>query len=236
MLCIGICDDNYDARLALRAALERLLEDSQPQTRFLEFSSGEGLLRWMAHHEGELNLVFLDMEMGELDGMETARRLRKAEDGLQIVFVTGYADRVFDGYSVGALGYLLKPAKPDQLKDILARAAQALDRTEDSVFLCRSGEVTYRVPHKKILYFMSDRRQVTCVTTGANYTFYGKLDQVAQDVGNSFVRIHQRYLVQASAVERVSGNEVLLGETSLPISRSYQPSALLALTRAALED
>lgn len=236
MLCIGICDDNYDARLSLRAALERLLKDSQPQTRFLEFSSGEGLLGWMAHHEGELNLVFLDMEMGELDGMETARRLRSADDGLQIVFVTGYADRVFDGYRVGALGYLLKPAKPNQLEDILTRAVQALGRTKDSVFLCRSGEVTYRIPQKKILYFMSDRRQVTCVTTGTDYTFYGKLDQVAQDVGSDFVRIHQRYLVKASAVDRVSGNEVSLGNRSLPISRSYQQTALLALTRAALEE
>ena len=51
-------------------------------------------------------MVFLDIEMGELDGMETARRLRSADEGLQLVFVTGYTDHLFDGYSVGARGYL----------------------------------------------------------------------------------------------------------------------------------
>lgn len=48
--------------------------------RVLEFSSGEGLLRWVENHPGELNLIFLDMEMGQLDGMETARRLRQIEE------------------------------------------------------------------------------------------------------------------------------------------------------------
>lgn len=236
MLSIGICDDNYDARLSLRAALERLLEERHAQARFLEFSSGEGLLGWLDRHQGELDLVFLDMEMGELDGMETARRLRKLDAGLQLVFVTGFSDRVFDGYSVGALGYLLKPAKPQQLEEILHRAAEALHRQEDEVFLCRSGDVTYRIPKRNILYFSSDRRRVTCVTPQRSYTFYGKLDQVAQKVGQSFVRIHQRYLVQVGAVDRVTTGEVLLGDVTLPISRSCQQAALAALTRAALED
>lgn len=64
MLRIGICDDIYDARLVLRAALERVLEKRRVQGQFREFSSGEGLLRWLESHAGELDLVFLDMEMG----------------------------------------------------------------------------------------------------------------------------------------------------------------------------
>ena len=69
--------------------------------------------------------------MGELDGMETARRLRAADAGLQLVFVTGYAEHVFDGYSVGALGYLLKPPKAEQLEEVLDRAQAALVRDLD---------------------------------------------------------------------------------------------------------
>ena len=236
MLRIGICDDIYDTRLVLRSTLERVLERRRTEGQFFEFSSGEGLLRWLEHHAGELDLVFLDMEMGELDGMETARRLRQAHEGLQLVFVTGFPDRVFDGYTVGALGYLLKPAKPQQLEEILQRAVAALHRQEDDVFLCRSGDITYRIPKRSILYFVSDRRQVTCVTSRRRYTFYGKLDQVAQEVGRGFVRIHQRYLVRAGAVERVTVGEVLLGDVTLPISRSCQQAAMTALTRAALED
>ena len=236
MLRIGICDDVYDARLVLRSALERVLEKRRVQGEFREFSSGEGLLGWLEHHAGELDIVFLDMEMGELDGMETARRLRAADGGLQLVFVTGYADHVFDGYSVGALGYLLKPPKAEQLEEVLDRAQAALYRDLDRAYICRSGDTRYRIPVSNILYFASDRRQVTCVTAGRDYTFYGKLDAVAEEAGDGFVRIHQRYLVRAGAVDRMEGSEVVLRDgRRLPVSRSCQSSALLALTRAELE-
>ena len=236
MLRIGICDDVYDARLVLRSALERALEARHIQGQFFEFSSGEGLLGWLEHHAGELDLVFLDMEMGELDGMETARRLRAADAGLQLVFVTGYADHVFDGYSVGALGYLLKPPTAEQLEAVLDRAQAALVRDLDRAYICRSGDIRYRIPIANILYFVSDRRQVTCVTEGRDYTFYGKLDGVAEEVGDGFVRIHQRYLVRSGAVDRIEGSEVVLRDGQrLPVSRSCQQSALLALPRAELE-
>lgn len=237
MLRIGICDDSADARVALRAALERALERRRSgEASFFEFSSGEGLLRWMEKHAGELDLVFLDIEMGELDGMETARRLREADEGLGLVFVTGYTDYVFDGYSVGALGYLMKPPKADRLDGVLDRAAEARLREGDRVFLCRSGETLYRIPKKTILYFASDRRQVTCVSTDRTCTFYGKLDAVERDVGEGFVRVHQRYLVRAGAVDRLEGNQVFVGEEALPVSRACRPAALAALARTALED
>ena len=236
MLRIAICDDSQDARLSLHGAIERSLDNLGQQAEIYEFSSGEGLLRWMDRHIGEIDLVFLDMEMGELDGMETAKRLRRNFEGLQLVFVTAYADRVFEGYSVSALAYIMKPPKPKQLDEVIARCLESLHRDSGKVFLCRSGDVSYRVQLKDILYFYSDRRQLTCVARHRNYTFYGKLDDIQQELGGGFVRIHQRYLVNSAAVDKMSGSEVSIGETTLPVSRSCQHSAMLALTRASLED
>lgn len=237
MLRIGICDDLADARLVLRSLLERILENRKVQGQFFEFSSGETLLRWYDHHAGELDIIFLDMELNELDGMETARRLRTEDAGLQLVFVTGYAEHVFDGYSVGALGYLLKPPKQEQLEAVLDRAQTALYRDLERAYICRSGDTHYRIPISNILYFASNRRQVQCVTESRSYTFYAKLDAVAAEVGREFLRVHQRYLVRAGAVDRMESGEVILrnGER-LPVSRSCQQSALLALTRAELEE
>ena len=235
MLRIGICDDSPEARFALQSALERQLEGRGVEASIFAFSSGEGLLGWYAKHAGELDLVFLDMEMGGISGMETARALRESDPNLLLAFVTGYADFVFDGYAVGALGYLLKPARPDQLSELLTRALGALCRQEDQVYLCRNGEGLYRIARNTILYFVSDRRKVTCVTAGRSYTFYGKLDEVARDLGEGFVRIHQRYLVRAAAVDRVEGNTVFVGEEELPMSRSHQSAALAALARMLLE-
>lgn len=236
MLQIGICDDEKETRLSLRWVLEGLLEERGIEGRIYEFSSGETLLGWMGQHPHEIDLLLLDIEMGQLNGMETAKKLREADTRLQIVFVTGYADFVFDGYSVGALGYLMKPPRREQLSDILTRTLTALHRGADAVYSCRNGEKWYRIPHQEILYFESDKRRVNCVTAGRTYTFYGKLDEVERDLEKSgFVRIHQRYLVCSGAVERICGSEVQLGEHSLPISRSCQQSALIDLTRVSLE-
>ena len=103
MLRIGICDDLADARLVLRGQLKRALEALGQEGGFWEFSSGETLLQWYKNHAGELDLIFLDLEMRRLDGMETARRLRAGDEGLQLVFVTGHEEQVFEGYSVDRL-------------------------------------------------------------------------------------------------------------------------------------
>ena len=79
----------------LRSKLERILERQRAERQFF---SGEGLLKRLEHHIGKLDLIFLDMEMGELAGTEIALRLRSANPGLHLVFVTGYADRIFGGY------------------------------------------------------------------------------------------------------------------------------------------
>lgn len=236
MLRIGLCDDIADARLLLQDALERVLEKNGWEAQFFQFSSGEGLVDWYAKHAGVLDVVFLDMEMKTLDGITTARKLRAADDTLQLVFCTSYTDYVYDGYGVGALGYLLKPPTEAQLADVLRRAQTALLRALDRAYICRTGDATYRIPLTSILYFVSDKRKVRCLQATGSVEFYGKLDEVAASVGADFVRVHQRYLVRIGAIAHMETSEVVLttGER-LPVSRSCQKSALLALARQSLE-
>lgn len=237
MLSIGICDDNQENRLSLRWLLETVLENQKIEHVIYEFSSGETLLEWMEKHPNEIDLMFLDIEMGKINGMETARQLRKNSDTLQIVFVTGFSDYVFDGYEVDALGYLMKPPKREQLETIISRTIVKLCKEASQVYSCHNGDVWYRIPYKEILYFESDRRKINCVTQNGCFSFYGKLDEVAEELADcGFVRIHQRYLVHVDAVSQICASEVQIGAHLLPISRSYHQAALLALTRSALEE
>lgn len=236
MLRIGICDDERDMRFALRYKLERIFEVRGLEYEIYEFSSGDRLLDWYAKNMGRLEMLFLDIEMSGRNGMETAKALRSADSTLQLVFVTGYSDYVFDGYSVAALDYLMKPPDSDTLNDIITRALAALHLQADEVFVCRGSEGAYRIPKAAILYLSSDKRLITCVVQNRSYTFYARLDDVARELGSGFVRIHQRYLVNPAAVERISATSVQIGTTSLPISRAYQKESTLALTRALLNE
>ena len=235
MLRIGICDDEKEMRFALRYKLERILETRSIDSEIYEFSLGDRLAEWYGKHTGELDLVFLDIEMSGSNGMETAGLLRRDDSSLQIVFVTGHPDYVFDGYSVGALGYLMKPPSGSALDDILSRAMAALHKSTEDVFIVSNSEGSHRLPKSTILYFSSDKRQVICSAQSGRYTFYARLDDVENEVGSGFVRIHQRHLVNASAVERISASELLVGGESLPVSRSYQRDAMVRLTRTLLD-
>lgn len=236
MLSIAVCDDNQENRLSLRWLLESILENRKMEHNIYEFSSGETMLPWIEKHRNEIDLLFLDIEMGALNGIDTARQIRAYDDTLQIVFVTGFSDYVFDGYGVDALGYLMKPAKREQLEAMISRTLIKRCKDAKQIYSCRNGDIWYRIPYKEILYFESERRKVNCVTPDRCYSFYGKLDEVAQEVADAgFVRIHQRYLVRIDAIQQICGSEVQIGAYTLPISRSCHQQALLALTRSTLE-
>lgn len=230
MLRIGICDDEITARDTLRLMVERLLKEDDGKVIY-DFSSGEGVVKWLAKHSGELDLLFLDVELGGISGMEAAKQIRQQDTNLMLVFVTGYADFVFDGYAVGAMDYLVKPIKEDKLSQVLARAQKLLEFRQPQIFIVQNSEGLYRIAKKEILYLYSDKRLVKVFTEIREYSFYGKLDEVESSLGPSFVRIHQRYLVRAGAVSKIEKSNMTVGDTRLPISRAMQKSAMTALAR-----
>ena len=104
-----------------------------------EFTSGEELLEYK--NKKDIHLLFLDIKMGSVDGMETARQLRKSVKKMLIIFVTAYPDFVFQGYEVQAFHYILKPYRETKIKEVLDRAISELDiRKEHSLVIQqRSG-------------------------------------------------------------------------------------------------
>lgn len=232
MLRIGICDDQIDARDALRIQLEKVLIEESEEIVY-EFSSGEGAVRWLRKHPGEIDLLFLDVEMEGINGMEAAEQIREFDRELMIVFVTGYSDYVFDGYRVGALDYMIKPAGTERLREVLKRVRNQLYEKREQSYTLKNTEGTFRFPAADISYFYSDKRKVSLVCWEKEYSFYGKLDEVERELG-SFVRIHQRYLVNPEKVEHIGGDCVRLGERELPISRSLKEEATARLAKAML--
>ncbi|MDH6363309.1 two-component system response regulator LytT [Enterococcus sp. PF1-24] len=235
MLRIGICDDQQKARFSLSCNVERCLARQNTNCQIYEFSSAEGLLKWLEKHPDALDLLFLDIEMADLDGMAAAKKIRETNQQLALVFVTGYADYVFDGYEVGALDYLLKPAKEEQLTRVLNKVQASLVKHSQKVYTFQNTAGLYRIPYEKILYFMSERRQVILVTETQKYAFYGKLDDVEKQVAPHFFRIHRRYLVYLAAVQQITGNSVQLAEETLPISRNQRPGMIKTFTDSLLE-
>lgn len=237
MLRIAICDDDINARDALHIQLESILMEESEKIVY-EFASGQTAVNWLLKHPGEIDLLFLDVEMPGVNGMETAERIREFDKNMMLVFVTGYADYVFDGYRVGALDYVIKPAGRERLYEIMKRVREQIFSGAEKNFVFQNTDGTYRFSYEEILYFYSERRQVTIVTERGNFTFYGKLNQVEGQTGEDFVRIHQRYLVNGKKVSHIGSTSLFVGagekETELPISRGLRETASSKLARILL--
>ena len=233
MLRIGICDDESRARDSLRFQLEKVLEDREAEIVY-EFSSGTVALSWLRNHPGEIDLLFLDVEMPGENGMDTAGKIREFDQKLLIVFVTGYSDYVFDGYQVGAMDYLIKPVKTERLEQLIIRVEKALGEQKKEMFVFRNTDGVYRMPVGEIQYFYSDRRKVFLVLRDREYSFYEKLDEVERQMKEGFIRIHQRYLVNPAWVEHMDSTSVTVNGQRLPVSRGLRESAMARLARAML--
>lgn len=233
MLRIAICDDEADARDALRFQLEKTLIESSEKIVY-EFGAGTNAVSWLKKHPGEVDLLFLDIEMKDLNGMETAQRIREFDEQIMIVFLTGYSEFVFEGYGVGALDYLVKPATVQKLQELLHRVRVRLEQEQDKTFCFKNADGTWRFPLQDILCFCSDRRIVTLVTEQGEYYFYAKLDEIEARLGGQFARIHQRYLVNPARVEHLGSDAVTLGGRKLPCSRNHREEAMKKIARSML--
>lgn len=216
-LRIAICDDSaadrdYLAGLARRWAGQRL-----HTVQLALYPSAESFL--FAYAEDKtVQILLLDIEMGQMDGVTMARTLRKDNDGVQIVFITGYSDYIADGYEVEALHYLMKPVDEDKLFSVLDRAADKLCRNEQVLTLELSGE-TVRLPVYQIRYAEVQGNYVT-VHAKSDYTAKMTLSELETRLDDSFFRLGRSALVNLGYVARVTKTAVTLNDGSvLPLPR-----------------
>ena len=233
MLRIAICDDSEDDREILKSLLEKNYI-SPDENVVYEFSSGKTAVSFLKNHPGEIDLLFLDIEMPGLSGMEAAEQIRTFDTSIQLIFVTGYPDYVFDGYRVQAMDYLMKPVKEPRLREVLERIRTLLGY-KNRYYCLKNTEGSYRFFYSDISYFYSDRRKIILVSGDKEIDFYGRLDTLEGELDDSFVRIHQRYLVNASHVEKIGHSSVIVDGKELPVSRSLKENAVKKLAAAMLK-
>ena len=219
---IAICDDEKIFRKCLRELLVKDNFAGGADIRGEEFESGEALLNACEKGTARYDILFLDIRMPGLDGLETARALRQKGEKCLIVFLSSLAEYARKGYEVRAFRYLLKEEAERELGKVMEACRKELG--EERWFSFAQGHETYRISLEDILYFESKKRLILLHTETESYSFYQKLDEVEGELeGGRFLRCHRSYLVQERYVRSWKGNSLwLAGGTELPISRGYE--------------
>ena len=219
---IAICDDNNADIQYLSSLLSLWARERSLFLRLDTFLSAEAFLFQYAEQK-DYDILLLDIEMGKLDGVSMAKTVRKENESVQIIFVTGFSDYISEGYEVSALHYLMKPVHQDKLFEVLDRAVDKLRNNERVLFLEYSGEMI-RIPFYEIRYLEVCQNYVT-IHGRQSYTVKKTLREFESELDERFFRAGRSFLLNLSHIRRVTKKEVYLSDgTCLPLPRGmYEP-------------
>ena len=169
------------------------------------------------------DILLLDIEMGAMDGVTMAKRVRRNNEAVQIVFITGYSDYIAEGYEVAALHYLMKPVNKDKFFTVLDRALEKRKQEERCLNLEAYGEMV-RIPFYEIRYLDVHQNYVT-VHAKADYTVKRTLGDFEKELDDRFHRVGRAMILNLKYIQRVTKTEVRLSDgTVLPLPRgAYEP-------------
>ena len=217
----AVCDDDSASVSLLSALVRKWAESRQVGLTVDGYESAEALFAEYGHKS--YDILLLDIEMKGLNGVELARRVRRLDSRVQIVFVTGYMDYIADGYEVDALHYLLKPVDREKLFAVLDKARSRL-RLAEAALVFSTAEGVVRLPLRQIVWAEAFKNYVV-IHAGADYTVRKTLTALESELDARFFRAGRSLIVNLNCVRRVSRSEIQLdGGVVLPLARGlYEP-------------
>ena len=215
----AICDDMPDIRDQLQAYFVQFSKENQLSVNVDLYASGSQLL---AADFLKYDLMILDVQMGEPNGIETARQIRSSGGNMTIIFFTNYIQYALEGYEVQAFRFLLKPLTYAQFADVAGKALlQMRDQKQDYLNVRQKDSVVH-VPIADIVYAETERGHVILHTKKQEkITNFLPMKDVEQTlVSHQFFRCHTAFLVNLSMIRRITQQDVILqDDTVIPVSK-----------------
>lgn len=220
---LAIIEDEQAHRELLAAYLRAWSAERGVPLCIEDFSSAESFLfAW--EEERDIDVLFVDIQMKEMNGMDMARRVRRQDPDIAIVFTTGIADYMEEGYEVEALHYLLKPISREKLGQCMDRVLERGGRGR--FILVQTGEETQKLAVERVMYV--EARGHGCVveyTVRSGETLQIEATESISELAGKledcgFVKCHRSYLCRIGGIQRIDRTELLLDNGSrIPVSR-----------------
>lgn len=205
---IAICDDEKSIGLILEEKIKKLLPDAVID----KYLSGDELIASGC----EPDILFLDIQMPGMDGMETARILRQKNERMVLIFVTAVEY------------YLVKTFSDEKFEEVVKRAVRSIEKysenqSDEKYMMVQSGGSHMKVFLKDIVYAEVYNRKVIIHTRDTNIEYYGKLQELSEIAGADFFRTHRAYLVHFKYVQKYDANCVTMENGTALIAKQNYP-------------
>lgn len=224
MYSIAICSPSKQEADILQSLIHRILNKINITHIICYYENPFALSKILKKYPEKYNLLFLDTAVHSGNGILLAKKIRQEGYKASLVLLSDTADYVFDGYDVDACQYFLKPVPSEKLQQLFFRLSIKKLQHSSQCLLLNTGSTYYRIPYSDILYIETAGRKVALHTKTTVIYYPCKLSTIEELLpSHLFIRCHQSFLLQLSAVQQISKSSALLTDgTEISISRSYK--------------
>lgn len=224
-----ICEDEKEIVEQLREYITYLCEELGEAADITDFSSGEELLE---NYPRDTDILLLDIMMHEIDGIDTARKLRSLKQDVCIIFVTSLAQYAIEGYRVRAFSFLTKPVLYDEFRLEVSAAVRRVQEAKGKEIVVKINQNIHRIKSSDVYYIEVQNHKISIHLADDKIEFVGKLADLEGDLKScGFARCHVAFLVSFQYVVSVGAGSLILrnGEV-IPVSRNRKKEFIQAMT------
>jgi DNA-binding LytR/AlgR family response regulator len=219
MLNISIVDDENTQTLLLSNLVKQWAYGNNKPISVQTFPSAESFhFAWCQDHS--FDILLLDIQMQGMNGVELAKEIRKSDEKLCIIFITGLADYIESGYDVSALHYLLKPVNEGKLFACLDKACSRISIEQPTIVVTSQGQ-TIRILQREIIFAEASAHYVQLLTTACSHEIKMNISELEKMLAkNLFIRCHRSYIIGIRYISKIGKTDLTLdnGKT-IPVSR-----------------
>lgn len=234
MIKIAIVEDDESVAKELETLVKQFMRETKQRSNVSLFPSAESFL---FTDVAQFDLVFMDIHLPKMDGMDAAKKLKELAPHTLMIFVTSLAQYALDGYGVGAFDFIVKPVSYYNLEIKLQRAMKAIKQTEDEKIVIHNKTQTNVVLISDIYYVEIMLHKVVYYTKDGEYTTTGTMKKIVEELSDyPFAICNQSYLVNLKYVSKIESYTVTVAGTELAISRNKRNELKRALNEYLTEN
>lgn len=218
MIKIGICDNEIQYITKIKKVCDEYAKENGQEFQYEFFRSGEQVV----NYNDEIVILFLDIQMDGMDGIQAMHTLLKRNNVWKIVFVTNYEGRMIETFGLKTLGFVKKSSDMSEVRKWLSIAVEELKKVKTIEVM--NGNRKTQIRTEDIYYIQSDVNNVSIFTRNEIFYALGNIKQWEKLLGEfDFIRIHKSYIVNLEYTELIN-SEVYLRDINkaLPIGRTYK--------------